>query len=263
MSKSELVPERRTDKNGITSTKWVKPRTSPAQSKAMPAPKVARETVQAKKQRLCTVIETRTPLSIPHRAQLRGQVQTMRGETVDAALNMINEHHDSPRVAIAVKTAVLSFASEKVLLDAIRFAGVESVYDKYMPLVEEKQTDASMLDSDELQNCVLYSIAQRSSNPKTRYSLTLLTEEERAEALTGGYVAAALQMHQRNISGESYWSNSFTYLYQDHGALIGVFEEFPDQKDEMIAYVYENGADAGALRQHMRGDHSALAGGVL
>jgi hypothetical protein len=95
------------------------------------------------------------------------------------------------------------------------------------------------------------------------YQPLVLSEKEADEAVLAGYVNAALDMHKANVSKERHSSTDYWSVFQDHGDLVGVFSEFRDRLDEATEYVYENGDDAGALRQHLRGDHMALAGGAL
>lgn len=142
-------------------------------------------------------------------------------------------------------------------MQELRFAALESVYDRYLV----KSPLGNPLRSHEVRDGIVHSTeVVLGTSEQGDYELT---PAELDGAVLAGYAAAAVDMHRTNFSkertnGSFYWS-----FLQDHGDLAGAFVEFRDRLEEAVAFVYENGDDAGALRQHMRGDHSALSGGAL
>jgi hypothetical protein len=264
--RSNLIPELRTDKNGVTSTRWVKPDQSPAsKGSGMPTPGIKVESLSSKQDRLFESFDLDRMAGNPvFEARFKDQIAQMSEATVDAALATLEKHQESPRVNYAVRHSINSWAkdsdkTERDLLLSMRFAEIESVYQKHIKM----SPLGNPLRAGDVEDGTLSSLAVR-NDPDNEQGQPLPPSDEDAEAaVLAGYVNAALDMHKINVSKERTSSTDYWSVFQDHGDLIGAFSEFRDRLDEATEYVYENGADAGALRQHMRGDHMALAGGAL
>jgi hypothetical protein len=198
-------------------------------------------------------------------AQFKDQLAQMSETAVDAALTTLETHQDSQRVNYAVRHSINSWAkdsekTEQGLLLSMRFAEIESVYQKHI----KPSPLGNPLRAGDVEDGTLSSLAVRNDpDNEKEYQPLVLSEKEADEAVLAGYVNAVLDMHKTNVSKERTSSTDYWSVFQEHGNLIGAFSEFRDRLDEAVEYVYENGPDAGALRQHMRGDHMALAGGAL
>jgi hypothetical protein len=260
-----LIPQQRPDKNNKIVIRWVKADASaPASLSKVPSPGIKKETLQQKHERLFDSFDLGHMKDNQNfRGNFRGQISYMREDAVDLALDTLDRHQDSPRVNYAVQSAIKRWnkghRSDRQLLVSIRFAAIESVYEQYL----KPSPLGNPTRADDLEEGIIASLVMR--NDEADYGERELTEAEESEAVLGGYAAAATEMHTTNISKDRYRSAKVGYweFFQDHGDLVGVFSEFSDRLEEMTEYVYQNGPDAGALRQHMRGDHMALADGAL
>jgi hypothetical protein len=259
------MPERRTNKNGVTSTKWVKSgQPIPQNTKVMPPlPGAKNKGLPFKKDQLRKSFNLGAMTGNKNVEKvLRGQINMMSEENVDLALKTFAEHTGS-HVNRAVRGTIDVWArtrkrSDVGLLTCLKFDAVESVYDNY----SKKPLFGSPYKAQEIRIGVSSSLSARDDRYLTD-ELWELNEYEFNEALMAGYVAAIIETHLADFDKDRSVTANYGYVFQDHGDLVGVFTEFPDRRDEMLTYVYENGPDAGALRQHMRGDHSALSGGAL
>lgn len=260
-----LIPQQRPDKNGKIVTRWVKPDAGATSSLGkVPSPGIKKETLQQKHDRLFDSFDMGWKSGNERfREVFRGQISYMREDATDLALKTLDRHQDSPRVNHAVESAIHRWnkghRSDKQLLVSIRFAAIESVYEKYL----KPSPLGNPARADDLEQGVIASLIMR--NDEADYGERELTEAEADDAVFAGYAAAAVELHNTNVSKERYRSAKGGYweFFQEHGDLAGVFSEFSDRLDEMTEYVYQNGTDAGALRQHMRGDHMALSDGAL
>jgi hypothetical protein len=265
--RNDLTPELRTDKNGVTSTRWVKPdQSSASKGNGLPTPGIKTESLDSKKNRLFDSFDLDRMAGNPaFEKNFRDQLAQMSETTVGAALATLEKHQESPRVNYAVRHSINSWVknsdkTERDLLLSIRFAGIESFYEKHIKI----SPLGNPLRAGDVEDGTLSSLAVRNDpDNEQEYQPLVLSEKEADEAVLAGYVNAALDMHKANVSKERHSSTDYWSVFQDHGDLVGVFSEFRDRLDEATEYVYENGDDAGALRQHLRGDHMALAGGAL
>lgn len=264
--RNDLIPELRTDKNGKTSTRWVKQDSSSAtKGNGMPTPGIKVEGVESKRNRLFESFDLDRMAGNPaFEKTFRDQLSQMSEASVDAALATLEDHQDSPRVNYAVRHSINSWAknsdkTERDLVISIRFAGVESFYEKKLkPSPLGNPTRAG-----DVEDGTLASLTVRKDPDNTHGEPLPFSDEEVDEAVLAGYANAAIEMHTTNVSDDRFARSDYWGVFQEYGDLVGVFSEFSDRLDEAMEYVYENGTDAGALRQHMRGDHMALAGGAL
>lgn len=264
--RNNLKPELRTDKNGVTSTRWVKQDSSSASNgTGLPTPGIKVESLSSKTNRLFDSFDLdRMAGNIAFEKNFRDQLSKMSEASVDAALATLEKHQDSSRVNYAVRHSINSWAknpdkTESDLILSMRFAGIESFYEKHInpsPL-------GNPIRASDIEDGILSSLAARNDPDNEDGAPLKLNDEEAEEVVIAGYVAAAIDMHKTNVSKERTSGTDYWSVFQEHGDLVGAFSEFSDRLDEATEYVYENGADAGALRQHMRGDHMALAGGAL
>lgn len=264
--RNDLIPELRTDKNGKTSTRWVKSgQATASKGNGMPVPGIKVESLDSKKDRLFGSFELDRMAGNPaFEKNFRDQLSQMSETTVDAALSTLEKNQDSPRVNYAVRHSINSWAknpdkTERDLLLSIRFAGIESFYEKHL----KASPLGNPIKAGEVEDGTLASLTVRNDPDNEQGIPVKPTGDEADEAVLAGYVNAAIEMHITNVSNDRFTRSDYWSVFQDHGDLVGVFSEFRDRLDESMEYVYENGADAGALRQHMRGDHMALAGGAL
>ena len=264
--RNNLTPELRTDKNGVTSTRWVKQdMASSAKGNGIPALGVKTESLRSKKDRLFSTFDLGYMMgNITFERRFEEQIDRMSETTVDAALATLDKHQDSPRVNHAVRHSINSWAknpekTERDLLLSMRFAEVESFYEKHL----KASPLGNPASAGDVEEGTLSSLATRNNPDKKQGTSLSLSDEEADEAVLAGYVNAALDMHTTNMSTDRFSNSDYWSVFQNHGDLVGVFSEFRGRLDEAMEYVYENGDDAGALRQHMRGDHMALSGGAL
>lgn len=265
--RDNLVPDLRTDKNGVTSTRWVKPGTSSGTKKNnMPVPGIKREGLESKRSRLFDSFDLdRMTGNTVYESKFKGQLDMMSEKSVDEALAVLERNQHSNRVNHAVRHSINTLATnpekrEEELILSIRIAEVESFYEKHLtpsPL-------GNPMRAIEVEDGAVSSLVVRDDLDKEETQKPLeLTEERANEIYLAAHVASAIEMHKTNVSHERRNFSDYWSVFQDHGDLVGVFSEFSDRLDEAMEYVYENGADAGALRQYLRGDHMALAGGAL
>lgn len=259
------MPERRTNKNGVTSTKWVKSGQSiPQNTKVMPPlPGAKNQGLPFKRNQLRGAFDLGAMKGNKNVEKvLREQINMMSEASVDLALKTFADH-TGPSVRRSVRGTIDVWArtrkrSDEGLLTSLKFDAVEMVYDNY----SKKPLFGSPYKAHEIKIGVSSSLSARDDRYLTD-ELWELNEDGLNEALMAGYVAAIIEIHLADFDKDRSVTANYGYVFQDHGALIGVFMEFPDRRDEMLTYVYENGPAAGALRQYMRADHSALAGGAL
>jgi hypothetical protein len=262
---SELMPERRTDKNGVTSTKWVKPgQHIPQNTKVMPPLPGAKEKgLPFKKGQLRNAInlgDMKDNKNVKH--LLMKQVNMLSEAGVDLALKTL-EKHQGPKVNSAVWACIDSWTrdkgrTEEGLILFLKFAAVESVYDDYLK--------TTLFGSRYKAQEIIFGTKASLSRRDDKYlndDFRQLNDDELNEALMAGYVSAIVETHLSDFNKDRPVTPEYAFVFEDHGELVGVFTEFSDRLDEMLAYVYENGPEAGPLRQHMRGDHIALSGGAL
>lgn len=264
--RNNLIPELRTDKNGVTSTRWVKQNlSSGTKGNGMPTPGIKAESLSSKQNRLFESFDLgRMADSTSFEKNFRDQLSQMSETTVDEALSTLEKHPDSTRVNYAVRHSINSWAKnqdkdERDLRLSMKFAGVESFYEKHL----KASPLGNPTRAGDVEDGTLASLVVRNDPDNNQGVPVTPTGEEAEEAVLAGYVNAAIEMHITNVSDDRFARSDYWSVFQDHGDLVGVFSEFRDRLDEAMEYVYENGSDAGALRQHMRGDHMALAGGAL
>jgi hypothetical protein len=259
------MPERRTNKNGVTSTKWVKSGQSiPQNNKVMPPlPGAKNQGLPFKRNQLRKSFDLGDMKGNKNVEKvLMKQVNMMSEAAVDLALKTFAEHA-GPSVRRSVRGTIDVWArtrnrSDEGLLTSLKFDAVEMVYDNY----SKKPLFGSPYKAHEIKIGVSSSLSDRDDRYLTS-ELWELNEDEMGEALMAGYVSAIIEVHLADFDKDRSVTANYGYVFQDHGDLVGVFTEFSDRLDEMLDYVYENGPDAGPLRQHMRGDHMSLSGGAL
>lgn len=260
-----LMPERRTNKNGVTSTKWVKSgQNIPQSTKVLPPPPGANHKgLLFKKDKLRKAIDLGAMKDNSNvKNLLTKRINMLSEEGVDLALKTL-EDHPGPKVNSAVWKCIDAWAmdrnrTEKGLLVHLRFVAVESVYDNYL----KTQLWGNRNKAQEIMHGTKASLSRRDD----RYlndDFRQLNDDELNEALMAGYVCAIVETRLSDFNMDRPVTPEYSFVFEDHSELIGVFTEFSDRLEELLPYVYENGLDARALRQHMRGDHMALAGGVL
>lgn len=262
---NHLMPERRTNKNGVTSTKWVKSgQHIPQNAKVMPPlPGAKNKGLPFKKNQLRKAIDTGGMKGNKNFEKLLlKQVNMLNEEGVDLALKTL-EDHPGPKVNSAVWGCIEGWARDRARTDeglivSLRFAAVESVYDNYL----KTTLWGNRHKSREIMAGTKASISRR-DNKYLNDDLRQLNDDELNEALMAGYVCAIAETRLSDFNMDRPVTPEYSFVCEDHGELIGVFTEFSDRLDEMLSYVYENGLEAGPLRQHMRGDHMSLSGGAL
>lgn len=263
------MPERRTDRNGIISTRWVKiVQAEPAGDKKLPVPGMVKESLQSRRGRLRDTLDFgRMAGNELYLQNVQKQLDGLPEAGIDFALKTLDEHQDSPRVNHAVLNSIQRWdksanrlKTEENLILSLRFAAVESVYEKYL----EPSPLGNPLRSSDLEEGISASLVM-SKEDEGESPRRPLTPDEADAAVYGAYAAAAYEMHKTNVSTQRFFSSKSLYwdMFQSYPELAGAFSEFRDRLDEATEYVYQNGADASALRQHMRGDTMALASGAL
>jgi len=263
---SNLMPERRTNKNGVTSTKWVKAgQAIPQNIKVMPPlPGAKSQGLPIKKDMLRAAINLGTMRGNKDmETMLFRQINKMSESGVDLALKTLEEH-SGRKVNNAVRICINEWSkdnnrTEEGLIVALKFAAVESVYDTYL----KSSLFGTPYKGQEIMAGVTKSFSVREYDRHLSPDLRQLNDDELNEVLMAGYVAAIVETHLADFNKNRSVSGDYRLVFQDHGGLVGVFVEFSDRLDEVLAYVYENGPEAGPLRQHMRGGHSSLSGGAL
>lgn len=261
---SNLIPVKRPDKNGHMVTRWVKQEQSGTdQGNGIPAPSVKRESLQQKRARLLRSFTFDGEPSKGLVAVVEAQISFMSPELLDESLEQLEKHPESSRVNAAVRQAINRWAQNERkdddLLQALQFVGIETVWDKYL----KPSPLGSGRSYNSVREGVVSSINTMQGNDGFDSVLgTKLEDEDVERAVLAAYAAVAIEMHIVNKAHEVPYKYMSWEIFQKHGQLVSVFEEFPDRLDEMVDYVHEHGDD-GTLRQYMRGDHLSLSDGAL
>lgn len=191
------MPERRTNKNGVTSTKWVKPgQNIPQNTKVMPPlPGAKNKGLPFKKHQLRNAIDLGSMKDNKSvRQLLLKQINMMSEPGIDLALKTL-EKHQGPKVNSAVWGCIYSWTrdrkrTEEGLLVSLRFAAVESVYDNYL----KTSLWGNRHKAQEIMAGTKASLSRRDD----RYlndDLRQLNDDELNEALMAGYVSAIVETH--------------------------------------------------------------------